>query len=58
LRQHGTLTCGLDLEGALVNLERAEHIAEVFWRAHALKVPGKAEARPRQEPTRDGSASG
>ena len=58
LRQHGTLTCGLDLEGALVNLERTEHIAEVFWRAHALKVPGKTEARSRQEPRRDDSASG
>lgn len=36
LRQHGSLTFGVDLEQALVNLERLEHIAEVFWRAHSL----------------------
>lgn len=36
LRQHGSLTCGADLEEALVHLERLEHVAEVFWRARAL----------------------
>jgi L-fuculose-phosphate aldolase len=40
LRQHGTLTCGTDLEEALLNLERLEHVAEVFWRAHALRGVG------------------
>jgi L-fuculose-phosphate aldolase len=36
LRQHGTLTIGADLEEALLHLERMEHVAEVFWRAHVL----------------------
>jgi L-fuculose-phosphate aldolase len=36
LRQHGTLTVGIDLEEALLHLERVEHVAEVFWRARAL----------------------
>ncbi len=36
LRQHGTLTAGVDLEEALLHLERLEHVAEVFWRARAL----------------------
>ena len=36
LRQHGTLTCGVHLEEALLHLERLEHVAEVFWRASAL----------------------
>lgn len=36
LRQHGSLTVGEDLEQALIHLERLEHVAEVFWRAHAL----------------------
>jgi L-fuculose-phosphate aldolase len=36
LRQHGTLTCGIDLEEALVHLERMEHVAEVFWRARVF----------------------
>ena len=36
LRQHGSLTVGIDLEEALLNLERLEHVAEVFWRAHML----------------------
>jgi L-fuculose-phosphate aldolase len=36
LRQHGTLTCGVDLEEALQHLERLEHVAEVFWRARVL----------------------
>lgn len=36
LSQHGALTIGRDLEQALINLERVEHVAEVFWRAHAL----------------------
>lgn len=36
LRQHGTLTCGADLDEALLHLERLEHVAEVFWRARAL----------------------
>jgi L-fuculose-phosphate aldolase len=56
LRQHGTLTCGLDLEEALVNLERVEHIAEVFWRAHALQGVERSVARPRHEQKRDDAA--
>ena len=36
LKQHGTLTCGADLEQALLHLERVEHVAEVYWRARAL----------------------
>jgi L-fuculose-phosphate aldolase len=36
LRQHGSLTIGKDLDEALINLERIEHVAEVFWRAHLL----------------------
>ncbi len=36
LRNHGALTCGRDLEEALVHLERLEHVAEVFCRAQAL----------------------
>lgn len=36
LCQHGSLTAGKDLEQALINLERVEHVAEVFWRAQAL----------------------
>jgi L-fuculose-phosphate aldolase len=36
LRQHGSLTVGKDLEVALTNLERIEHVAEVFWRAKML----------------------
>ena len=46
LRQHGTLTCGRDLEEALLNLERMEHVAEVFWRAHALRGMGSDLAGP------------
>lgn len=34
LRQHGALTVGVDLEEALIHLERIEHVAEIFWRAH------------------------
>lgn len=58
LRQHGTLTCGTDLEEALVKLERMEHIAEIFWRAHSLKNPARTEAKSQQDKTRDDSASG
>jgi len=36
LRQHGSLTVGIDLEEAVVHLERIEHAAEVFWRASVL----------------------
>jgi L-fuculose-phosphate aldolase len=36
LRQHGSLTVGKDLEEALINLERLEHVAEVAWRAQLL----------------------
>jgi L-fuculose-phosphate aldolase len=36
LRQHGAVTFGVDLEEALVILERVEHVAEVFWRARML----------------------
>ena len=36
LRQHGSLTVGADLDEALIRLERVEHVAEVFWRAHML----------------------
>jgi len=36
LRQHGSLTVGVDLEAALTALERIEHVAEVFWRAQML----------------------
>ena len=36
LRQHGSLTVGRDLNEALINLERLEHVAEVFWRAGLL----------------------
>lgn len=36
LRQHGSLTVGKDLDAALIHLERIEHVAEVFWRAHTL----------------------
>jgi len=55
LRQHGALTCGVDLEVALLHLERLEHVAEVFWRASAL---GKVErltpdARRRLQAIRD-----
>jgi len=45
LRQHGTLTVGKDLDAALTSLERIEHVAEVFWRAHMLgkvnRIPEK-----------------
>ena len=43
LRQHGSLTVGVDLDAALINLERIEHVAEVFWRAQML---GKVERIP------------
>jgi L-fuculose-phosphate aldolase len=36
LSQHGSLTVGVHLEEALIHLERIEHVAEVYWRAHAL----------------------
>jgi L-fuculose-phosphate aldolase len=49
LRKHGTLTVGVDLEEALIHLERVEHVAEVFWRAHMLgnveHLPDEARAR-------------
>ncbi len=45
LRQHGAVTLGVDLEEALVNLERIEHVSEVFWRAHML---GHVEHLPRE----------
>jgi L-fuculose-phosphate aldolase len=46
LRQHGALTVGADLDEALVNLERVEHVAEVFWRAQML---GKVNRIPKRE---------
>ncbi|HET6847169.1 MAG TPA: class II aldolase/adducin family protein [Anaerolineales bacterium] len=36
LRQHGTLTCGADLDAAMNILERVEFVAEVYQRAHSL----------------------
>ena len=43
LRQHGSLTIGRNLDEALINLERIEHVAEVFWRAsmsgHVNRIP-------------------
>ncbi len=49
LRQHGTLTVGVDLEEALIHLERVEHVAEVYWRAQMLgevqHLTGDARAR-------------
>ena len=49
LRQHGSLTVEVDLETALTHLERLEHVAEVFWRAHRL---GKVERIPEQDKQR------
>jgi L-fuculose-phosphate aldolase len=49
LRQHGSLTVGKDLEEALINLERVEHVAEVFWRAQMLgqvnRIPEEARVK-------------
>ena len=49
LRQHGSLTVGRNLEEALIDLERVEHVAEVFWRAQMLgtvnRLPADAQAR-------------
>lgn len=46
LCQHGSLTVGKDLDEALINLERVEHVAEVFWRAQTLgsvkRIPDEA----------------
>lgn len=46
LSQHGSLTVGEDLEGALIHLERLESVAEVFWRAqmlgHVERIPPEA----------------
>ena len=46
LFQHGSLTVGKDLDEALINLERVEHVAEVFWRAQTLgsvkRIPDEA----------------
>jgi L-fuculose-phosphate aldolase len=53
LRRHGTLTCGPDLESALVKLERVEHVAEVFWRAHSLRPVDGVLSRPRPAPPSD-----
>jgi len=49
LRQHGTLTVGKNLEEALTNLERIEHVSEVFWRA---KMLGNVERIPMEEMVR------
>ncbi|MFH1184598.1 MAG: class II aldolase/adducin family protein [Chloroflexota bacterium] len=59
LRQHGTLTCGADLDEALLHLERVEHVAEVFWRARALGHVEHLtpEARRRLEAVRGGFSS-
>lgn len=46
LRQHGSLTVGKDLNEALIHLERLEHVAEVFWRAHML---GNVQRLPPEE---------
>ena len=51
LRQHGALTCGIDLEEALLNMERLEHVSEVYWRAHALGHVERLSVAPRQGPT-------
>jgi L-fuculose-phosphate aldolase len=56
LRRHGTLTCGPDLEEALLNLERLEHVAEVFWRAHALQGVERSVAPPLRAQKRDDPA--
>ena len=55
LRQHGTLTCGPDLEAALILLERIEYVAEVFHRARALGHVQRlsADDRARLEQIRD-----
>ena len=49
LRQHGSLTIGKTLETALTHLERIEHVAEVYWRAHTLghvaRIPEDDRAR-------------
>ncbi|MDP1716248.1 MAG: class II aldolase/adducin family protein [Anaerolineales bacterium] len=49
LRQHGSLTCGKNLDEALIHLERIEHVAEIYWRAKMLgevkRVPPEAQAR-------------
>ena len=60
LRQHGSLTFGVDLEQALVNLERLEHIAEVFWCAHSLGRVERLspEARRALEERRSNSRAG
>jgi ribulose-5-phosphate 4-epimerase/fuculose-1-phosphate aldolase len=50
------LTCGRDLEEALLNLERMEHVAEVFWRAHALHGGVGSVARPWQAAKADDPA--
>jgi L-fuculose-phosphate aldolase len=53
LRQHGSLTVGKDLDQALMNLERIEHVAEVYWRASALgnveRIPESALERLRRK---------
>lgn len=36
LRNHGLITVGRDLEEALINLERVEHVARVIVMAHSL----------------------
>ena len=53
LQRHGTLTCGPDLENALLILERVEHVAEVFWRAYALGSMDGAMSRPWPAPKND-----
>ncbi len=49
LCQHGSLTYGKNLEEALINLERIEHVSEIYWRAKMLgnvkRVPPEAQAQ-------------
>lgn len=49
LCQHGSLTYGKNLEEALINLERIEHVAEIYIRAKSLgmvkRVLPKAQMR-------------
>ncbi len=36
LDHHGAMTVGRSLEGALITLERIEHVAHVFWIARSM----------------------
>ena len=49
LAQHGSLTYGKNLDEAIINLERIEHVSEIYYRAKMLgqvkRVPSEAQAR-------------